>query len=274
MARILAFSSQVAFGHVGLSATVPALQAMGHEVIAVPTVVLSSHFGYEAVSGFSVTPDQVHGIIDALAVNGWMGTVDAVMTGYMPSVELVEGLAQVLSRLGSDRPDVLYLCDPVLGDDPHGLYVPEEVAGAIRDLLVPLADIVTPNRFELSWLTGESIETAAEADTAADLIGADLVAVTSVPAGNGQIANLMSDMQDALQFTTPLRTNVPQGTGDLFAALVLGHILAGAPHGDAVARASAGVQTVIEESIGAGELRLVSCIAHAVEVPPAEAMPV
>lgn len=274
MARILAISSYVAHGHVGLAAITPALQAMGHEVIAVPTIVLSSHFGYSEVGGFRPEPGEIANLIDALAANRILQSVDAVLTGYLPSLEIVEGLARMLDRLGSQHPDVLYLCDPVMGDDPDGLYVSEEVAAAIRDSLVPLADILTPNRFELAWLTGEEVATADDADAAADAIGAELVAVTSVPAGEDHIANVMSGIEDALAFATRHRGAVPHGTGDLFAALLLGHVLNGAPHAEAVARASAGIAHMVEASIGQPELALVANIAATVTAAPLNGQPI
>ncbi len=274
MARILAISSYVAHGHVGLGAIIPTMHALGHEVIAVPTVVLSCHYGYAQVGGFTVEPGQIDSLFAALDANAWLQSVDAVLTGYLPSLEVVDGVARVLERVGSERPDVLYLCDPVMGDDPQGLYVGEEVAAGIRDRLVATADIVTPNRFELAWLAGMELLNAVDADAAAEATGADLVAATSIPAGPDVIANVMSDDQEVLTFLSPLQTGVPHGTGDLFAALVLGHMLAGRQHANAVARASAGVNLVISQSIGRPELNLVATIRDAVASAPAPAEPI
>lgn len=264
MARILAISSYVAYGHVGLAAIVPALQAMRHEVIAIPTVVLSSHNGYEAVRGFPLTGEQIDGLIESLVSNGWLDEVDAVLTGYMPSVEVTASLAAALARLGSANPEVLYLCDPVLGDDPGGLYVGEDVAVAMRDRLVPLADIVTPNRFELAWLSGLPVDSPADADAASDEIGADLLVATSIPASERMIANVYSTPEQTGRAEHERFPQVPHGTGDLFAALLLGHMLEGCDAADATSRATAGVRLVIESSVDSDELRLVSSIEAAV----------
>ncbi|MBA4171862.1 MAG: pyridoxal kinase [Hyphomicrobium sp.] len=269
MARILAISSQVAFGHVGLSAIVPALQGLGHEVIAVPTVMLSNHYGYETVGGVDIEPSAMASILAALQSNGWLEGLDALITGYMPSVQHVEVVARGLTRLADEMPDLIYLCDPVFGDDPDGLFVTEEVAAAIRDQLVPLADIVTPNRMELGWLTGQPVTDCASADTACDLLGGDLVvAATSIPAGAGQLANLLSTEDEACFARTAKRGGVPHGTGDLFSALLLGHMLNGADDREALARAAAGLSTVILASIGATELKLMDKIDAAVAASP------
>jgi pyridoxine kinase len=89
MGRYLVISSQVAHGHVGLSAIVPALQAMGHEVIALPTILLSNHPGHAKVAGFKVEPSVLGQMLDALEANGRLKRVDAVLTGYLPTVDHV-----------------------------------------------------------------------------------------------------------------------------------------------------------------------------------------
>ncbi len=265
MARILAISSYVAYGHVGLSAIVPALQAMDHEVIAVPSVVLSSHYGYEQVGGFDVPVEGMIGVLDGLKANRWLMDVDAVITGFLPSLEHVEVVARGLARLGEVSSDVIYLCDPVLGDDPGGLYVGEDLAASIRDQLVPLADIVTPNRFELSWLTGQEVGEPDQAKAAAQTLGPDLITVTtSVPCGEALIANVLVDGGQAATAETAELKSVPHGTGDLFAALLLGHLMSGRSRSQALANATAGVSVVIEASLGCEELRLVEIIDEAV----------
>lgn len=268
MARVLAVSSYVASGHVGLAAIVPALHALGHEVIALPTVVLSSHYGYREVGGFDLEPAHMTSLLNGLIANGWLQEMDAVITGYIPTLELADGIARVLDRLGTEHPEVLYLCDPVIGDDPGGIYVPEDVAAAIRDQLVPLADIVTPNRFELQWLSGVDVSDATSADLAAEAIGADLVAATSIPAGAGRIANVLSAEDMAGQAIQLLHRGVPHGTGDLFAALLLGHMLNGMTESEALARASAGVEIMVRASLGLSEMRMVEELQRAVAAQP------
>ena len=154
MARILAISSQVARGAVGLSIIVPALQALGHEVIGLPTVVLSNHPGHAHVAGTRIEAAVLHKMLDALAANGWLQGVDGVLSGYLPTIAHVAFAGEAVARVraGNMGLKANYLCDPVLGDDPHGLYIDEAAAKAIRDRLIPIADIATPNRFEQSFL--------------------------------------------------------------------------------------------------------------------------
>ncbi len=265
MARILAISSYVVHGYVGLAAIVPTLHAMGHEVLAVPTVVLSAHRGYPDIGGIWFEQGQIRRITDGLAANGWLRSIDAIMTGYLPSTELVGDACRILGTVREHSPDALHLCDPVIGDDPRGLYVLEEVATAVRELLLPLAHILTPNRFELEWLSGRPIRSAKDANEAATKLGAEFLVATSVPAGRNRIANVFSGEALAGQTIVPREDDVPHGTGDLFAALLIGHMLNDIGPAEAVARATAGVRLVIEASPHSRELRLIANLDRAVK---------
>ena len=158
MARILVISSQVVSGHVGLSAMVPALQAYGHDVLPVPTILLSNHPGLKPASGTRIEPATLDGIVQTLDQNGCLDRVDAVLTGYLPSAAHVAFAANAIARCRGRNPQLKVLCDPVVGDDPKGLYIDPAAAAAIRVTLVPIADIITPNRFELAWLTGHAVD--------------------------------------------------------------------------------------------------------------------
>lgn len=268
MARILAISSFVAHGHVGLSAMVPVLQGLGHDVMSVPTVVLSNHYGYDACGGFQVSTKQLENILSGLKSNGWLEELDAIITGYVAEPEQIELLAGVVEKITETGNDFIYMCDPVFGDDPDGLYVSEEVAKSVRDELIPLADIVTPNRLELAWLTGAVVADADGADAACEMLDVDLVVATSVPAADGRVASLLSGPESAAQAVTPIYEGVPHGTGDLFAALFLGHLLNDIEETEAFARAAAGNDLVIQASLGAEELRLVPTLRDAVRAEP------
>ena len=257
MARILAISSQVARGHIGLSAAVFALQRLGHEVWPLPTVLLSNHPGHAKVAGTRIEPDVLTAMVEALADNGWLAEIDAVLTGYLPSTEHVQVATNTIIRLRAWGKKPLVLVDPVIGDDPKGLYIDVTAARAIRDTLLPLADITTPNRFELAWLSGMTVTDTASAVTAASKLGVAGVLATSIPAAASEsLANLLWSHSSSHQISVPRLGKVPHGTGDLLAALYLGHHLHGALPAQALAGAVAGVRAAIEASAGAGELQL------------------
>jgi pyridoxine kinase len=257
MARILAISSQVAHGSVGLSVIVPALQTLGHEVMALPTVLLSNHPGHTHVAGTRIAPDTLTAMVEALAANGWLGSVDGVLSGYVPTVEHVAFTAATVQRLRSSRPGLPYLCDPVIGDWPKGIYIDDRAALAIRDQLLPLATMLTPNAFELGWLTGLPVCDVASAKAAIRCLPPGLhTVVTSVPAYAGMLANVFAvgDHVDALQVAK--RVGVPHGTGDLLSALVCGRVLTGETFAAAVADAVPEVERVIAARQGLDHLVL------------------
>lgn len=256
MARVLALSSQVARGHVGLSAIVPALQRLGHEVWPLPTIILSNHPGHVHAAGLRIAPAALEEMIDALERNGWLGEIEAVITGYLPSAEHVRLAATVVRRLRVEG-SVYYLCDPVLGDEPKGLYVDPAAAGAVKELLVPSADVITPNRFELGWLAGSQLETNEDVERAARSLTNAAVLVTSAARCGEMLDTLLVHEASVLSCSVPYRPAVPHGTGDFFSALVLGHALNGATEAMAMAKAAAGVDQAIVASAGRDELALV-----------------
>src|SRR6476646_2004196 len=161
MAKVLAISSHVVRGHVGLDATVPALQHLGHEVWALPTVLLASRPGLGRLVKRDMPADDLAAMLAALEADGCWGSLDAVLTGYFPSPQSALVAAQAIARIKAARPDIPVLVDPVVGDAGR-LYVAQATAEAVRDALLPLASITTPNLFELSWLTGRPSRSSQE----------------------------------------------------------------------------------------------------------------
>jgi len=257
MSIVLCLSSQVVRGYVGGSAASIALGRLGHECWLLPTVILSNHPGHARFAGEQVPPGRLRAMLEALEANGWLGDVDAVMTGYMPSPEHVALAASTIAQVKQANGEALYLCDPILGDNPGGLYVDEEVASAIRDELIPLADIATPNRFELEWLSGKNSKRAKTALSSACELGPATMLVTSLTGKDPQtLVNLLTDGKGAWQTQIARRKGAPRGVGDLSAALFLGNLLNGSEPYEALGRATAGVEAALDASKGADELRL------------------
>lgn len=222
--KALSISSQVVWGPVGNSAAVPALQAKGHEVLALPTITLSNHPGHGAPAGFRTQADDMARMLAALETLGALSDLDAVLTGYFASVGQVEEVARLLDRV---RVPFL-LVDPVMGD--HGkLYVAQEVAEAIRDHLLPRASCVTPNGFELSWLTGREVTDERSAIDAAHALLVPEVIATSIPCAGGLATLLVTPGQSHRVVGTKLE-KVPHGTGDFLSGLYLAERLTQPPH--------------------------------------------
>jgi pyridoxine kinase len=224
MTTILAISSHVARGHVGLAATVPALQCLGHEVWALPTVLLASRPGLGRLARHDLPPPDLAAMLGALEADGCFGSLGAVLTGYFPSAASVTTAADAVRRIKQAVPDVPVLVDPIVGDGGR-LYVAEVTAAAIRDELLPLATIATPNLFELQWLTGAPGTGPPGPVNSARRLGPRTVVVTSAAETRNGVATLAVSGTELIERTLARRSAIPNGAGDLFAGLFLGHLL-------------------------------------------------
>jgi pyridoxine kinase len=233
---------------------IPALERLGHDVVALPTVVLSSHAAYPHVAGTPVDPATLDKMANALEANGWLSSVDIIITGYLPTTAHVAVAAGLVQRVRKLSPAMRYICDPVLGDDPKGPYLPLETANALRDELLPLADIATPNAFELAWLTGHPTSSIESAIRAARTLRPPLILATSIPAANHHLATLLVDPTSAHATSSPQRAKAPSGTGDLLTALFAGHLASSKTPPEALAHASAWLERCLDVSTGSNDL--------------------
>jgi pyridoxine kinase len=248
-ATVLAVSSQVIYGPVGNSAAIPGMESLGLTVLGLPTVLLSNHPGHGAPVRQAVAAGTLEAMLERLAGHGWLDGLAGVMTGYFVDEAQVEVAAEAIARLKGANSGLVYLCDPVMGDDGPGLYVPETVAGAIRARLLPLADVIAPNRFELAWLTGAEVTGPASAARAARGLARRCLA-TSIPLGEDRIANLLVGGGTGWMVETRRRAHAPHGTGDLLSGLFLSHVLRGRAGGEALALSVGTVEAVIDASRG------------------------
>src|SRR5262245_38174646 len=218
MGRVLALSSHVARGQVGLAATVPALSALGQEVWALPTVILASRPGLGRLAKYPLPAADLAALLAALEADGCWRELDAVFTGYFPSAEAVHVAAEAIGRLKQANPQIIVCVDPILGDADR-LYVAADIAAALRDHLLRLAIMATANLFELAWLTGAA-QLSAHGDqmqvvAAARGLGVPTVVVTSAAETPEGIATALPSATGVVWATLPKRRAIPNGAGDL-----------------------------------------------------------
>lgn len=261
-AAVIAVSSHVVRGTVGNRAIVFALESLGHPVWSVPTVTLPWHPGHGASTRLVPERQEFSAFVNDLCASPKLGEVGAMVTGYFGAPGQVEDIARLVRALKAQRPDALFVCDPVLGDGGQGggrLYQPAETLAAIRELLIPLADIATPNRFELQFLTGLEFSTNQHLIEAAATLGPRLVLVTSAFAMlRGGIANLLVDGFSATLAEHRHIEGAPSGTGDLTSAVFLARLLGGASPEKALQSTTAAVYEILARTTkrGADELTL------------------
>jgi pyridoxine kinase len=256
---VIVVSSHVVRGSVGNRTVVFALETLGFPVWAVPTIVLSWHPGHGHATRIVPPAEQFSALLADLERAPWLGEVGAVLSGYLGSPEQAQAVASLVQAVKARNPAALYLCDPVLGDHAEGLYVQEATAAAVRDRLMPLADIATPNRYELEWMAGTALPDLKSTVAAALDAAPATMLVTSAPSmiadGTG---NLLVDPKQVLLAEHRIIEKPPKGPGDLTAATFLARILAGHSAEKALQSATATVYEVVARAAkrGSDELQL------------------
>jgi pyridoxine kinase len=263
---ILSIQSSVAYGHVGNSAVVFPLMRMGVEVWPVNTVHFSNHSGYETWRGPLLTAGDIAEVVRGLDERGVLSRCDAVLSGYQGGADVAEVILDAVALVKTRNPAAIYCCDPVIGDVDRGTFVRAGIPELIRDRAVPLAQIITPNAYELEVITGRRTSGLADvlaAAEAARAMGPETVLVTSVrPAGAapGTIDMVLVTTNGAWSVTTPALPQSFNGAGDLTAALFLAQLLDSGDHVAALARTAGSVFGVLAATAAAGqrELQLVA----------------
>lgn len=255
---VIVVSSHVARGSVGNRAAVFALETLGFPVWAVPTIILPYHLGHGKGTKIVPPPEQFAALMKDLERAPWLGEVAGVLSGFLGDAAQADAVASLVRTVKARNPKALYVCDPVMGD-LGGLYVPLPVAEAIRDRLVPIADIATPNRYELEWLSGATLDTPQSVMEAALDAGPSMMLVTSAPSlMAGGIGNLLLTPREALLVEHRIIEKPPHGLGDLTGAVFLARLLSGSPAVKALQTTTASVFEILARTTkrGADELTL------------------
>ena len=170
--ELLSIQSSVAFGHVGNSAAVFPLQRLGIEAWAVNTVHFSNHTGYGEWRGPLLSADELREVIQGVEERGALDRVAAVLSGYQGAEEVGAVVLDTVARVKELNPSAVYCCDPVMGDVGRGMFVRPGIPEFMRDQVVPAADVITPNHFELDFLSGRETRTVADVLDAVDAVRA------------------------------------------------------------------------------------------------------
>lgn len=242
--KIISIQSRLVCGYVGNNIAELAVQLHGLDVISFPTVLFSTHTGISRIYGSTLSKELFDELIDGIKAIDVVKDVANIITGYIGTPEIVHSSALLIKEMKETYPDLLYICDPVMGDFDQGMYVSEAVADALYTQLIPLSDIITPNHYELKRLlkieenTISAIIEGLKKDPL--LVSKKIVATGCIledtPAGSiesilivdGQIHRVPSHKVDLAMV----------GAGDLFTAVVAAQMARGKDLFDAVSVAS------------------------------------
>ncbi len=256
--NILSIQSHVAFGHVGNAAAVFPLQRLGHEVWPIHTVQFSNHTGYGAWRGAAFDAQLIAECVEGVDERGALADCDGVLSGYVGAPETGAAILSAAARVKARNRAALYCCDPVIGDVGRGVFVRPGVPEFFSNDALSLADIVTPNHFELEFLSGHRVATKADLRAALARLqarGPRVALVTSL-----RIDDTPADALDIVaagaegvwRLRTPRLDISVNGAGDAIAALFFAHMLAtGAPR-VALERAASSVFGLLERTAAAG----------------------
>ncbi|MAM55497.1 MAG: pyridoxal kinase [Microbacterium sp.] len=268
--KILSIQSAVAYGHVGNSAAVFPLQRIGVEVLPVYTVNFSNHTGYGAWRGPLISPDDVRDVILGIEERGAFGDIDVVLSGYQGGEGIADVILDTVTRVKAANPSAIYACDPVMGNARSGCFVAPAIPVLLRERVVPAADIITPNQFELGFLTGtqpDDLDSTLAAADAAREMGPRTVLVTSVerPDSPQDTIEMLAVTDDGAWIVqTPRIPMKANGSGDVTAALFTAHLNRSGDAADALARTTSSVFALLAMTHESGqrELQLVQAQDH------------
>lgn len=266
--NILSIQSHVAYGHVGNSSAVFPMQRLGHEVWPVNTVQFSNHTGYGAWRGRVFEAGLIDEVVEGIAERGVLARCDAVLSGYMGSVEIGAAILSAAARVRAANPAAIYTCDPVMGDVGRGVFVRPDLPDYFRNVAVPAADIITPNQFELDLLVGGSsahLKDLKAAVARVHALGPKVVLVTSAltdatPADAVDL--LVSDGAGMWHTRTPRLDLSINGAGDAIAALFLVHWLTTRDAAAAMAQAASSVYGLLRRTLEAGSREILTVSAQ------------
>jgi pyridoxine kinase len=271
--NLISIQSHVIYGHVGNSAAVFSLQRMGVEVWPIHTVQFSNHPGYGNWQGRVFDASLIRELVRGIEQRGVLGECDGLLSGYMGGADIGAAILDAVAVVKRANPSAKYCCDPVIGDVGRGIFVREGIPEFMKSMAVPAADVITPNQFELNYLSGQQSRTLADALGAVKAVqerGPRAVLVTSLHTEDtpaDAIDMLACDDTDRFRLRTPRLQMVVNGAGDVIAALFFAHYLRSGKIDEALSRAGSAIFGVLAKTAEAGapEIQIVAAQQEIVE---------
>ncbi|WP_134496525.1 pyridoxal kinase PdxY [Microvirga pakistanensis] len=266
--NVLSIQSHVAYGHVGNASAVFPMQRLGVEVWPIHTVQFSNHTGYGSWKGRVFDGPAIEELVDGIGERGVLGRCDGVLSGYMGSADIGNAILSAVARVRALNPEALYCCDPVIGDVGRGVFVRPGIPEFMREKAVPAADIITPNQFELDYLSGLTTQTLSDVKRAVATVqelGPRAVLVTSVVMRETPVDAIDLVAGEGGRFwrvRTPRLSLSVNGAGDAIAALFFVHYARSRSAATALAEASASVYGLLKRTEEAGSREILTIAAQ------------
>jgi pyridoxine kinase len=242
------------------------LQRIGVEVWPIHTVQFSNHTGYGSWKGRVFDAAMIGEVVAGIEQRGVLGACDGILSGYMGSADIGAAILDAVRTVKRANSGAKYCCDPVIGDVGRGIFVREGIPEFMRNKAVPAADLITPNQFELDYLskrTSETLRQTRDAVKAVHDLGPRAILVTSLhtqETPENSIDLLASDDSGCFIVRTPKLPLAVNGAGDAIAALFFAHYLRNGKISEALSLAASAVFGVLAKTseTGAREIQLVA----------------
>lgn len=274
--NLLSIQSHVAYGHVGNAAAAFPLQRLGAEVWPVHTVQFSNHTGYGAWRGQVFSADLVSDVVTGIEERGVLGACDGVLSGYMGDAAIGEAILAAVAKVKAANPRAQYCCDPVIGDVGRGIFVRPGIPEFMRERAIKFADVITPNQFELEYLSGaetRTLEAALQAVESVHRAGPKTILVTSLHVEDTPkdcVDLLVSASDGKHRLRTPLLDISVNGAGDAIAALFFFHLLKTNSSAEALSNAASSILGLMKRTKEAGSREILLIAAQEEFVNPSQ----
>lgn len=267
---VLTIQSHVSFGHVGNAAATLPMQLLKIRPIVVNTVQFSNHTGYGEFKGQVFTASHIEDVLAGLEARGVLDTCKAVLSGYLGDAQIGEVILQSVRKIRKQYPEMIFLCDPVMGDVGRGIFVRPGIPEFLIEQALREATIITPNHFEYELIAKQSFGHIDEiVNHAKSLINKspylEAIIITSLrlpELPEDKLETLLVTKQDAYLVETPYHDlePLPNGMGDTFSAILLSHLLNGMNIQDAVRYAVSSLYALVSHTQpGERDLPLIAC---------------
>ncbi|WP_192022203.1 pyridoxal kinase PdxY [Shewanella sp. WPAGA9] len=277
MKGIISIQSHVVFGHAGNSSAVFPLQRMGMEVWPIHTVQFSNHTQYsQGWKGRAFSADDINQLVTGIDNIGKIADCQAVLSGYQGSAEQCQAIINTVNTVKQQNPTALYVCDPVMGDPEKGCILADGITEQLINEVMPIADVIVPNQFELTQFTKMEINNLEQAKAACQKalsMGPKMVLVKHLHSVADDTFTMMLATESGCYITQRPQLEFdkqPVGVGDLISALFTGGLLNGMSEVDAFEHATNACYGVLKETQQRQEWELQTISAQNELVNPSE----
>ena len=251
--ELIVFSSQLAYGSVGLNSAELIYQTYRMRTAKIPTILLSVLPHYRSVHHVDIPAEWIRHTLHDLDAADALNDLRALATGYLAHPAQAEAIADAIQHMDALKKLPLVV-DPTLGDVEVGFYTDPALVTALQNTLIPQATGLVPNLFELSQLSGvplENLGTAEDIEAAArGLLAGKLewVAVTGLRFTAQPILSIMLITHTSAElFSHVFLEHRSKGVGDAYTALLVSELVAGRSIADAIPRANTAIVKHIQQ---------------------------